>query len=103
MKLVTETTQVSTPFNFRVKVSLGSDVKFELCCRRGICPDRTALVEFMMSDCTWTQSGLILILVNSYMYTETKKFSNTSQIRIFITELHAEINTNLIIFLLQKM
>ena len=32
------------------------------------------------------------------IYTETKKFSNTSQIRIFITEIHVEINTNLIIF-----
>ena len=29
-------------------------------------------------------------------YTETKKFSNSSQIRIFITDIHVEINTNLI-------
>ena len=34
-------------------------------------------------------------------YTETKKFSNTSQIRIFITDSHVEINTNLIRYFLQ--
>ena len=31
------------------------------------------------------------------LYTETKKFSNTLQIRIFITEIHVEINTKLFI------
>ena len=31
-------------------------------------------------------------------YTETKKFSNSLQIRIFITEIHVEITTNLIWF-----
>ena len=29
-----------------------------------------------------------------FIYTETNKFSNTSQIRIFITDIHVEINTN---------
>ena len=35
----------------------------------------------------------ILLLLNFclYVYTETKKFSNTLQIRIFITEIHVEI------------
>ena len=32
------------------------------------------------------------------MYTETKKFSNSSRIRIFIIEIHVEISTNLIRF-----
>ena len=32
------------------------------------------------------------------IYTETKKFSNTLQIRIFITVIYVEINKNLIIF-----
>ena len=34
-------------------------------------------------------------------YIETKKFSNSSQIRIFITEIHVKINTNLIRFFMQ--
>ena len=36
------------------------------------------------------------------MYTETEKFSNTSQIRIFISEIQVEIKTNLIRFFCSK-
>ena len=36
------------------------------------------------------------------IYTETKKFSNTSQIRIFITEIDVEINTNFLTFFCSK-
>ena len=36
------------------------------------------------------------------MYTETKKFSNTSHLRIIISEIHVDINTNLIRFFCSK-
>ena len=36
------------------------------------------------------------------IYTETKKFSNTSQIGIFITDIRVEFNTNLLRFFCSK-
>ena len=58
---------------------------------------------------TWSyillQTAVLYFLSNLYLkkgtgsvYNETKKFSNTSQIRIFLTKIHVEINTNFIRF-----
>ena len=42
------------------------------------------------------------LLTPSYAYTETKKFSNTSQILISITKIYVDINTDLIRFFCSK-
>ena len=50
-------------------------------------PLTNAMVEFYLMSQVFQMSCWLLTI----MYTETKKFSNTLQIRIFITEIHVEI------------
>ena len=45
-------------------------------------------------ECRLSAGNLSYINYIKLIYTETKKFSNTSQIRILISEIHVEINTN---------
>ena len=41
-------------------------------------------------------TGVLCTVCDTRVYTETKKFSNTLQILIFITEIHGEISTEFV-------